>query len=138
MNNFTDYPYKFKKGLHIANFLVLTPEQMKYVKPVDPASTWHFLQNDQEQATHYVSSLIKTNKNQQNSENFWFPTPENPGNPTEHTPIQKRILRDIQALQDLETLDPTKDEESRAKFLKTLIGKIPFCRLMKKGKLRNC
>ena len=117
VNNFTDHPYKLKKGLHIANFLVMTPEQMKYVKPVDPASTWHLLQNDQEQAAHYVSSLIKTNRNPQNSENYWFPIPENPGNPEEHTPIQKRILRELQALQDLETLDPTKDEKSRAKFL---------------------
>ena len=86
----------------------MTPEQMKYVKLVDPASTWHLLQNDQEQAAHYVSSLIKTNKNLQNFENYWFPTPENPGSPEEHTPIQKRILRELQALQDLETLDPTK------------------------------
>ena len=95
----------------------MTPEQMKYVKPVDLASTWHFLQYDQEQAAHYVSSLIKTNKNPQNSENIWFPTPENPGNPAEQTPIQNRILRELQALQNLETLDTTKDEESRAKFL---------------------
>ena len=94
VNNFTDRPHKLKKGLHIANFSVMTPEQMKYVKPVDPASTWHLLQNDQEQAAHYVSSLIKTNRNHQNSENYWFPTPENPGNPEEHTPIQKRILRE--------------------------------------------
>ena len=47
VNNFTDHPYKVKKGLHIANFSVMTPEQMKYVKPVDPASTWHLMQNDQ-------------------------------------------------------------------------------------------
>ena len=39
VNNFTDHPYKLKKGLHIANFSVMTPEQMKYVKPIDPAST---------------------------------------------------------------------------------------------------
>ena len=68
VNNFTDHPYKLKKGRHIANFSVMTPEQMKYVKPVDPASTWHLLQNDQEQAAHYVSSLTKTNRNPQNSE----------------------------------------------------------------------
>ena len=73
--------------------------------------------NNQEQAAHYVSSLIKTIKNPQTSENFWFPTPENPGNPAEHTSIRKQILRELQALQDLETLDPTKDAESRAKFL---------------------
>ena len=95
----------------------MTSDQMKYVKTVDPVSTWHLLQNDQEQAAHCVSSLIKRNKNPQNSENHWFPTPENPGNPDEHTSIQKRILWELQALQDLETLDPTNDEESRATFL---------------------
>ena len=93
---------------------------MKYVKSVDPASTWHLLQNDQEQAAHYVSSLIKTKKSPHNTENYWFPTPENTGNPEEHTPIQKRILRE---LQDLETLDPTKDEESRANFLEKFAWK---------------
>ena len=116
-NHFTGHPYKFKKGVHIASFSVMTLEQMKYVKPVDPASTWHLLQNDQEQAAHYVSSLIKTNKNSQNTENYCLPIPENPGNPEEYTPIQKRILRELQALQDLETLDPTKDEQSRETFL---------------------
>ena len=104
----------------------MTPEQMKYDKPIDPASTWHFLQQDQEQAAHYVSSLIKANKNPQNQDNYWFPITENPGNPDEHTPIQKRILRELQALQDLETLDPTKDPKSRAKFLKTSTGETPL------------
>ena len=123
VNNFTDHPYKLKKGLHIANFSVMTPEQMKYVSLVDPVSTWHLLQNDQEQAAHYVSSLIKTNKNPQNSENYWFPTPKNPGNPDEHTPFQKTILRDLHALRDLVTLDATNDEESRAKSLENFDSK---------------
>ena len=116
VNIFTNHPYKLRKGLHIANFSV-TPEEMKYVKPIDPASTWHLLQQDQEQAAHYVSSLIKANKNPQNQVNYWFLTPENPGNPEERTPIQKRILRELQTLQDLETLDPTKDPNSRAKLI---------------------
>ena len=137
VNNLTDHPYKLKKGLHIANFSVMTPEQMKYVKPVDPASTWHLLQNDQEQAAHYVSSLIKTNRNSQNSENYWFPTPENPGNPDERTPIQKRILRELQALQDLETLDPTKDEESRAKLLENFDWKDPTLTPEEKEKIEE-
>ena len=58
VDNFADHPYKLKRGLDIANFSVMTPEQMEYVKPVDAASIWHLLQNDQEQAAHYVSSLI--------------------------------------------------------------------------------
>ena len=44
VNNFTDQPYKLKKVLHIANFSVKTPDQMKYVRPKDPVSTWHFTQ----------------------------------------------------------------------------------------------
>ena len=34
---------KLKKGMHIANFSVMTPEQMKHVRPVDTVSTWHLL-----------------------------------------------------------------------------------------------
>ena len=137
VNNFTDHPYKLKKGLHIANFSVMTPEQMKYVKPIDPASTWHFLQLDQEQAAHYVSSLTKANKSPQNQENYWFPTPENPGNPEEHTQIQKKILRDLQALQDLETLDPTKDPEFQAKFLENFDWKDSTLTPEDKEKIEN-
>ena len=37
--------------------------------------------------------------------------------PEEHTTIQKKILEELQALQDAETLDPTKGKESRRKFL---------------------
>ena len=59
INNFTDQPYKLKKGLHIANFSVLTPEQMKHVKPIDPVSTWHLLNENEEDAIYYVSSLLK-------------------------------------------------------------------------------
>ena len=50
-------------------------------------------------------------------EHYWYPTPDNPGNPDQHTPIQRRILRELQALQDLEALDPTKVAESRTKVL---------------------
>ena len=63
INNFTDQPYKLKKGLHIANFSVLTPEQMTHVKPIDPVSTWHFLNENEEVAIYYVCSLVKANRN---------------------------------------------------------------------------
>ena len=38
VNNFTDQSHTIKRGSHIANFSVLTPEQMKYVKPIDPVA----------------------------------------------------------------------------------------------------
>ena len=62
VNNFTDQPYNFKKGLHIANFSVVTPEQMKHVRPRDPVSTWHLLNENEDDAVYYISSLLKGNR----------------------------------------------------------------------------
>ena len=45
-----------------------------------------------------------------------FPTPENPGHEQEHWPIQKRILKELRELAELEQLDPTENEISRSKF----------------------
>ena len=61
---------------------------------------------------------MKTNKNPESNEAYWFPTPENPGNVQEHTPIQRRILKELQELQEIEKLNPLDNPESR--------GKIPF------------
>ena len=87
---------------------------MKYVKPIDPVTTWHFLKDNPE---NYASSLIKSPKISEDSENYWFPTPEEPGDPQKHTPIQQRILRELQSLQDAEKLNPQDDPESRKQFL---------------------
>ena len=57
VNNFRDQPYKLKKGLHIANFSVMTPEQMKHVRPIDPVSTWHLLNENEEDAISYISKV---------------------------------------------------------------------------------
>ena len=65
----------------------------------------------------YVNELMKSSENEQSGENFWFLTPENPGNEEEHTPIQRRILKEIREFIKKEGLDQTKDQESRKKFL---------------------
>ena len=117
LNNFTDSPYTLKRGTQVANFTVLTPEQMKYVKPIDPVTTWHLLQANPENAAHYASSLIKSTRSKEVKENFWFPTPEDPGDPHHHTPIQKRILSELVNLQELEKLNPQDDPESRRQLL---------------------
>ena len=116
-NNFTDSPYTLKRGTQVFTFTVLTPEQMKYVKPIDPVTTWHLLQATPENAAHYASSLIKSTKPEAFKENYWFPTPEDPGDPQHHTPIQKRILSELINLQELEKLNPQDNPESRQQFL---------------------
>ena len=81
LNNFNDYPYALKRGSHVGNFSVMTPGQTKYVKPIDPVTTWHLLQDNPKNAAFYVSSLINSSKPEDFKENYWFPTPEDPGVP---------------------------------------------------------
>ena len=81
VNNFTDQPYTLKRGSDLANFPVMTPEQMKHVKPIDAVTTWNLLQNDPENADYYASSLIQSTRTGEDRENYWFPTPEEPGDP---------------------------------------------------------
>ena len=79
--------------------------------------TWHLLNENEEDAIHYISSLLKANRNNDQNEQYWFPTPGNPGDEASHTPIQKRILRELRNLQEAATLNPQENEESRRKFL---------------------
>ena len=64
----------------------MTPEQMKHVRPIDPVSTWHLLNKNEEDAIYYISILLKANRNNDQYEQYWFPTPENPGDEMTHAP----------------------------------------------------
>ena len=66
----------------------------------------------------YLTELLRTNKQDQPTNTFWFPTPEKPGNTEEHTPIQTRFLNELCDLQLKEKLNPKDDIESRTEFLK--------------------
>ena len=117
INNFLDHPYTLKKGTHIANFSILTPEQTKRIRPVNPTSVRHLLNNSLDDAIHYINSLLKTAKNGEVNETYWFPTPQNPGNEKEHTPIQTRILNEVRELEQLEKLNPLENTNSRSQYL---------------------
>ena len=73
LNNFTESPYTFRRGTQVANFTVLTTEQMKYVKLIDPVTTWYLLQANPENAAYYASSLIKSTKPEDFSKTTGFP-----------------------------------------------------------------
>ena len=65
----------------------------------------------------YLTELLRTDKPDQRNNTFWFPTPENPGNTEDHTPIQMRILKELRELQLQEKLTPKDAIESRTEFL---------------------
>ena len=60
INNFLGHPYTLKKGTHIANFSILTHEQTKHIRPVNPILVRHLLNTNHEDAIHYISSLLET------------------------------------------------------------------------------
>ena len=68
--------------------------------------------------TAYMNELLRTNKLEQKNNTFWFPRPENPGKPEDHTPIQTQTLKELNEIKDKEKLNPQKSTESRIKFLK--------------------
>ena len=65
----------------------------------------------------YLKELLKVPPQNQEQETYWFPTPEEPGDPTTYTPIQQRIYDELLELQRLEKLNPQDNEESRKSFL---------------------
>ena len=104
ISNFLDHPYTLKKGTHIAKFSILTPEQTKHIRLVNPTSVRHLLNNNHDDAIQYINSLLKTSKDDEVNESNWFPTPQNPGNEKEHTPIHIRILNELREIEQVEKL----------------------------------
>ena len=117
VTNTTESPYLIKKHTQIADFSVVTPVQSKHIKPVDMAILSMIPQDDPDLTAH-LNELLRTKKPEQQDNTFWFPTPENPGKLEDHTPIQKRILKELNELNDKEKVIPQESAESRAKFLK--------------------
>ena len=101
----------------MANFSILTPELAKHIRPVNPTSVRHLLNNSHDDAIYYINSLLKTSKNDEVNKTYWFPTPQNPGNEKEHTPIQTRILNELREMEQLEKLNPLENTNSRNQFL---------------------
>ena len=117
ISNFLYHTYTLKKGTHIANFSILTPEQTKHIRPVNPTSMRHLLNNSHDGAIHYINSLLNTSKIDEVNETYWLPTPQNPGNEKEHTPIQTRIRNELREREQLEKLNLLENTNSRNQFL---------------------
>ena len=96
---------------------MVTSEQCKHIKPVDMAILSMIPQGDPD-LTAYLNELLRTNKPEQQDNTFWFPTPQNPGKPEDHTPIQIRVLKELNELKDKEKPNPKESIESRNKFLR--------------------
>ena len=117
ITNTTEAPYLIKKNSQTAELSVVTREQSKFIGPVDTTILSMIPERDPDLTT-YLSESLKTNKPEQQSNTFWFPTPKNSGKTEHHTPIRTRILKELRQLQKKEKLNSKDDVESRMKFLK--------------------
>ena len=117
VTNTTELPYLIKKHTQIAQLSGFTPEQYKHIKPVDMATLSMIPQGDLD-LNAYLNELLRTNKPEQQSNIFWFPTPDKPGKPEDDTPIQKRILKEKNEIKDKERLNPQETTEARNKLRK--------------------
>ena len=72
--NTTESPYTINKNTQIAEFSVVTPEQSKFIKPVDMAILSMIPEGDPDLIT-YLTELLRTNKPDKQTNTFWFPTP---------------------------------------------------------------
>ena len=95
----------------------MSPEEAKELKPLNTAALKVLSEDDSEDAIVYINELLKFSDKASNNQNFWFPTPNDPGDPNTHTPIQSRILREIKELEEIQNLNATNSEERKA-FLK--------------------
>ena len=116
VTNTTESPHLIKKHTQTAEFSVVTPEQSKHITPVYMAILSMIRQGDRD-LTAYLNELLRTNKPEQQDNTFWFPTPENPAKPHGHTPIQTKILNELNELKDKEKINSQESTESRNKFL---------------------
>ena len=117
VNNFSDMPYTIPIDTHMADFRVLTPEQIKHIKSVDPSTLTFMMHQHSENTDLYLNQLMKANQSSDEQETYWFPTPEQPGDPATYTPIQQRIFDELMELKQPEQLNPEDNPESRKKFL---------------------
>ena len=68
-----------------------------------------------DQTTIYINELLKVSNEPQ--DNFWFPTPQNPGNPETSHRNPETNPKEQYKLMELEQLNPSRDDTSRQQFL---------------------
>ena len=92
VTNRTESPDSIKKNKEIAEFPLVTPEQSKFIKPVDRAIISTIPEGDPDLIT-YLTELLRSKEPEQQIKTFWFPTLKNLGSTEDYTPILTQILK---------------------------------------------
>ena len=64
---------------HIADFTVLSSDQIQHIKPIHPGELNFMMHPFIDTMDQYIQELLKVPSAQSEREDYCFPTPENPG-----------------------------------------------------------
>ena len=78
--DFSELPYTITLDTNLADLKIMNAEQIKHIQPVDPALLSLMIQHE-ESTDVYINELLKVPQNNSEQETYWFPTPEEPGDP---------------------------------------------------------
>ena len=115
---------------------MVTPEQSKHIKPVDMAILSMIPQDDLD-LTAYPNELLRTNKPEQRVNTFWFPTPENPGKPEDHTQYRQESSGNLLTSSTRKNSIRKRAQNLETIFLNNLIGPIQFLQKQKNKQLKT-
>ena len=113
LTNASPTPFTIKKNKVVAEFHITTPKEAKNIKPLSTAALKVLSEDDSEKAIEYVNELLKTMEKPETTQQFRVPTPDNPGDPSTHTPVQRRIFREIEELEEIQKLNPTNSPQEK-------------------------
>ena len=117
LTNTSPTSFTIKKNTVVAEFHITTPKEARNIQCLSTAALKVLTEDDSEQALEYVNELLKTTEKPETTQQFWFPTPDNPGDPSTHTPVRRRILREIEEMEEIQKLNPTNSPQEKQKFL---------------------
>ena len=99
VTNTKESPYLIKKNTQIGEFSLVTPEQSKFIKPLDMAILSLVLEGDLDPPA-YLNEHLRRNKPDWQNNTFWFPTLKTPAKTRGHTPIQTQSLTEKPELKE--------------------------------------
>ena len=68
--NVSDMPYTLPVDTHMPDFRVLTPEQIKHIKSIDPSSLNFMMHQHTENTDLHLNQLMKTNQPSDEQETY--------------------------------------------------------------------
>ena len=79
VNNTSSLSITIPKGTHVATFSIMSPSELKEVRPVNPTILNYLNAKDPKYSYEYVNELLKQPRNQDIEDHYWFPHPRKSG-----------------------------------------------------------